>query len=333
MSAPAREAAGAGLDAASPARGWVYAAMVTQSLISAGTFLVGKRALAEFLPLEFAWMRFLLAALAFAAILTARGKSLIPPRRSIPKLLLLGFIALPTNQCLFLTGLSMSTPGHAAIMYALTPAMVLIGARVFLGERLGWWQAGGIAIAFTGAMVVLFEGGLELAGGTLVGDLFLFSAVMAWSLFTVLARPVAREHGALCTTGWSILAGALLFSPAGFFVVRSPAVLETLSPEAWFGLLYLAFVTSVIAYYLYGFSLKNLEAAKVAVFANLQPVLTVLLAWWLLGDAITWLTILGGLLVITGVTALQRRETPRASPAPAAAGGGAVPRPREGPPR
>ena len=72
------------------------------------------------------------------------------------------------------------------------------------------------------------------------------------------------------------------------------------------GLFYIAIITSVIAYGLWTWALKSMSATRVAVFTNLQPVFTALLSWSLLGEDITTPTILGGLLVIAGITALQR---------------------------
>ena len=52
------------------------------------------------------------------------------PRRELLAMAGLGFLAVPLNQGLFLAGLARTTPGHAALLYALTPVFVFLLARV-----------------------------------------------------------------------------------------------------------------------------------------------------------------------------------------------------------
>ena len=70
-------------------------------------------------------------------------------------------------------------------------------------------------------------------------------------------------------------------------------------------LLYLIIGTSLVAYLLWTFALKRLPSASVAVFTNFQPVATALLAWGFTGKPVSPAEILGGLLVIAGITTLQ----------------------------
>ena len=92
----------------------VYAAMVLQTLISAGTFLVAKRSLQEIHPIAALASRFLLSGIVFWLILLAVPGRAVPPRRAWKKALILGLLAGPLNQGLFFWGLSRSTPAHAA---------------------------------------------------------------------------------------------------------------------------------------------------------------------------------------------------------------------------
>lgn len=284
----------------------VYVAILFQTLISAGTYLFAKRVMSETGPAELAFLRFMGAGTLFAVLLAGTRRRLIPPREARGRVLLLGLLAFPVNQGLFLAGLSLSTASHAAILYALTPALVLVGARVFLQERITVRQAVGVAIAFVGVTVVLLERGLRQETGPLVGDLLILGAVIAWAAYTILTRPLTRAHGAVTGTGWAMIAGAVMTLPLGPARAEHLAGLADLSPTAWLGVAYLIVMTSVVSYLLWSYALKRLEAAKVAVFTNLQPVATALLSWLVLGERIGPAAAAGGLLVILGVTASQR---------------------------
>lgn len=284
--------------------GRVYLAVGGQTLISACTYLVAQATMKELGPLEVAWFRFVLAGVVYAALFAATARPLLPPREVMPRVLLLSIVGLVLNQGLFLSGLALSSPTHAAILYALTPAVVLIQGRLFLGERISALRAVGVAIAFVGVGLVLFEKGFRAATEALVGDLLILGAVVSWATYTVLTRPLARSSGSLQTTGWVLMAGGLISLPFGPLVLGTSWAAASL--EAWLGIAFLVLVTSVIAYLLWGYALGRLEAARVAVFTNLQPVATAVLSWAILGEGITVGAAVGGLLVIVGVTATQR---------------------------
>jgi drug/metabolite transporter (DMT)-like permease len=196
---------------------------------------------------------------------------------------------------------------RAAVVQLSVPPLIAVAAVVFLGERITPPKAAGVAVAFVGVAVVLFERGLAAETGPLVGDLLVLGAVVAWAAYTILTRPLTREYGAVTGTGWAMIAGAAMTLPLGPIRATHLAQLGGLSATGWLGVAYLVAITSVVSYLLWSYALKRLEAARVAVFTNLQPVATALLSWLILGERIGLASAVGGTLVILGVTASQRR--------------------------
>ena len=287
--------------------GVVELVMLLHSAISAGTYLAAKRALGELSPFEVALVRFALAGAVYAALLLAR-----PPRvsrRDLLGLAALGFVAIPLNQGLFLGGLSMTTPGHAALLYATTPIFVFLLGAWRGEERATPRRLAGIAVAFAGVAVVLGSRG-QLSGAAdaragLAGDLLVLLAVVAWAVYVVFGKGYVERYGVVTTTGLSIVTGTLLYLPLGIALSR-PAAFRSLSPGGWGSVAYLVALTSVAAYLLYYWALARAEASRVAVWSNTQPVLTALLAWALHGDPLTGAFVAGGALVVAGVALAQR---------------------------
>jgi drug/metabolite transporter (DMT)-like permease len=280
--------------------------MLLHSVLSAGTYLAAKRALAELSPWELALARFVLAALCYAVLMW--GKSIRIPRRDLLGLAVLGVVAVPLNQGFFLAGLAHTTPGHAALLYALTPIFVFLLARWRLAEPSSWTKLGGIALAFAGVVVVLASRSTGLAGGgTLHGDLLVLLAVVAWAIFAVGGKPYAERYGALVSTGVAVIIGTIIYLPFGL-ALSSAASFERLSPVGWWSLAYLVLVTSVLSYLLYYWALRRAEASRVAIWSNLQPVLTAPLAFALLGDPMGAGLLAGGAMVLAGVLLTQRGE-------------------------
>ncbi len=276
------------------------------SALSAGTYLAAKRALGELSPFELALVRFVLAGAVYTALLLRSPPRL--PRRDLLVMAGLGFLAVPLNQGLFLAGLARTTPGHAALLYALTPVFVFLLARVRLGEQAGPARLAGIALAFGGVLVVLAARGLlggEGAGRGLLGDLLVLLGVVAWAVYIVLGKPYAERYGAVTTTGLSLVMGTLLYLPLGL-PASELEHFRTLSAGGWAAVGYLVILTSVVSYLIYYWALGRAEASRVAIWSNTQPVLTALLAWALHGERLTASFLAGGAMVLMGVVLTER---------------------------
>jgi len=286
-------------------------ALLLQTLIAAGTFLVAKDAAARFGSLPLTWCRIILSAVlmtAFFAIRTRRVPSLTGGQWR--RLGLLGVLGVTANQGLFLYGIQYTTPLHAALLYAFTPVMVLTAAVLWFAERWTWARGVGVALAVAGVLGILHARGLDLSGGPFLGDLYILVAVGAWSAFTLLGKDVIRRLGVVTVITVAFLFGALSVLPA------APWFLSGFDPAApglqgWLDLLYLSGVTSGMSFTLWYYALKYLDASQAAVFTNLQTPVTALLAWFVFSEVPGVRTILGGLLVLLGVSLAQIPARPR----------------------
>jgi drug/metabolite transporter (DMT)-like permease len=286
----------------------VYAALAGQVLISAGTYLVAKVALAAFGPWVLLALRFVIAAPVFTLLLAVGPGPLWPRGIWQRKSELLALACGPINQLLFLAGLSASTPTHAALLYALTPIGVYLFARARLNERPSRLKLLGIVLAFLGVALVLASrsaGADPTRTATLHGDLLILAAVCVWVVYSVEGKKIAARDGAMQAAGWASILGLVAMLPVMPLLLH-PAVLRAAPTSAWLGAFYLALVTRVLSYFLWYYALRRLEASKVAVFANLQPVVTALLARAFYGEALPWPLLAGGALVLAGVYVTER---------------------------
>ena len=278
-------------------------------LISSGTFLVAKSTLREFPPLTLALFRFILAAgVLWPLVRVMRpGKRIAPADRG--RIVLLGLLAVPLNQGLFLYGMQWASASHAALLYALTPAFVLL----FLsrGAPPGWRAGGGIVLAFLGVLTLMLQRGIHFDRHSVRGDLIILAAVAAWALYMVAGRGVTRRYGPLIVTSEALLVGTLLYLPIGLFSLRGfhPG---TITAGGWTGLFYLAWLTSAVNYVIWFWGLQYLKPSTVALLTNVQPLVTVALAWWLLHEALPAGFALSTALVLGGVW-LTRSEAPRST--------------------
>lgn len=279
--------------------------MLLHSAISAGTYLAAKRGLAELGPIELALARFAFAAGVYVFLVVRSGVRI--ERRDWRRVLLLGFLGVCANQLLFLSGMRLTTPGHGALLYALTPVFVFLLAWSRRTERPTTAKLAGILLALAGTAVVLLARGMLAPGGrrALAGDLVVLCAVLAWSAFAVGGKRMAEKYGPTAGTGWALLVGTALYLPFGL-VFADLSSFGALSAGGWASVAYLVLVTNVAGWLIYAHALSRAEASRVAVWSNLQPVLTALLSWWLYAEALTPSFVAGGAMVLLGVWLTER---------------------------
>jgi len=282
----------------------VYAILVLQSLMASGTHIVAKVVVSDVEPFTLTLVRSLISAVAMALILLLRGRMPAIKREDYAMFFGLSFLAIPVNQFLFLFGMSYTIPSNAALLYATTPIVVLVFSRMFLGEMLSWTKVWGVALGFTGVAIVIFERGVHASMEFLFGNIVIFIAVLAWALYTVYGRRMIVKYGAIEASSMTLIGGTLLFLPIGLVpALRFPY--SALTTANWLQIGYLGIITSVFAYLLWYYALGRVEAGKVALFANLQPILTTVLAVLLLDQTVTPAFIAGGTIAICGVVVAQ----------------------------
>lgn len=282
----------------------VYLVLLVQSLFASGTHLVAKVAARDVEPFTLTLVRSLIAACGVTVLLLVRGRFPRIRREDWPLVLFLAFLAIPLNQFLFLFGIRLTTPSNAALLYATTPILVVLFSRLLLGERLTRRKVMGIVVAFIGVVVVILERGVDASAQYFQGNLIIYVAVLAWGLYTVLGKRLIVQYGPLDASAITLLTGTLIFLPIGVI----PAFqfdFASIGVWTWGQIMYLGVITSVVAYLMWYYALARVEAGKVALFANLQPILTTVLAVALLGQDVTVQFVIGGATAIVGVVIAQ----------------------------
>jgi drug/metabolite transporter (DMT)-like permease len=284
----------------------VALALAANQILASATHLFAKGAVVAIGALPVALIRFLLASAVLWGWQRFRGVEVFD-RRDWPRVALLGFLVVPVNQGFFLFGLVHTTPSHASLLYALTPLVVFLLARGLLRERTPWSALLGIATAFAGVLLILTERGLRHEIAVLKGDLLILVAVVGWALYTVLSKPLLARYDAMAVTTGAIVSGTVMSLPALLIPGAIPP-LASIAPPVWAAILYLAIGTSVIAYPLWLYALRHLDAAKVAIASNTQPIITGVLSWIFFRERFTAVFLVGAFLIMAGVTWVETRR-------------------------
>jgi drug/metabolite transporter (DMT)-like permease len=278
----------------------IYILIFIQVLIASGTHLVAKAVVKDVEPVTLTFLRNCISTIALAVIFVIKEKKIKILPEDYGKMLWLSFVVIPLNQFLFLYGIKYTTAANASLLYATTPVLVLVSSHFMLGERLTKRKVMGVLVAFCGVAIVIFEHGISFSSEYTYGNVIIFSAVISWASYTINGKPMVVKYGAFHVAAISMIGGTILFLPLGLYGA-SRFDFSTLAAAHWQGIFYLGLGTSVVAYFLWYYALGKIETTKVAVFANAQPILTSVLSFVILHQAISGNFILGGVLTLLGV--------------------------------
>ena len=283
--------------------------MLLVTVCWASNIIAGREGLTGFGALALAQLRVLGTAVTYACCFLVAGR-VGRLRLSRRKWLFLAATALSgvaLNQILFIGGLARSTVAHAGLIVALGPVMVLIIAVMIGLEILTGWKVVGMMISFAGVGILTADKTVGGNGGHWTGDLFLLAGTAVFAVYTILMKEVANEYDALTLNTLIFGLGAIFMLPfCGRAVVATKWA--ELRLEAWWGLVFMVFLGSVVPYILFAYALRELTASRVAAFNYLQPVIASSLGIWVLSEKLTTKVLIGGALILTGVYLTERER-------------------------
>ncbi len=281
-----------------------YIILVVQILFSSGTYIIANAATQTVPAANLTFLRTIISGVVYLVYLLYARLPFRYRGRDLALLLILGFLSVPINQFAFLYGVKYTTATEAAILYSTTPILVLIVSSIYLKERITLPKIAGTLMAFIGVAAIVLEKGLRIGISHLKGDIFVFLAVIAWTLYTTLGRKLILRHGAINSTIYTALIGSAMFLPIGIWSSFGYNY-SSLSTGQWGEIVYLSLITSIVGYVLWYYALGKIEASRVAVFTNGQPVTTAILAYIFLGQGISLTFAFGAAVTIGGVVVTQ----------------------------
>jgi drug/metabolite transporter (DMT)-like permease len=270
-------------------------------------FLIGKVALREFPAPLAAGLRVFVALACMAPLYwwKVHGQGHWT-RQDLPMLFLLGFIGVGLNQSLFIVGLSRTSVSHSAIMISMTPIWVLVLAALRRLERITPRRVGGLAAAFSGAVLLALEKSRNSGPGpTLAGDVATLLAGLAFALYTVLGKEVNHRYGVFTVNTFLFGVGSVVLLPAVLWQGWS-FPFQHISTTGWLSLVYMGVFPSFVCYLIFYHALGYVPASRLTMLAYVQPVAATVLGVLLLGEPVTVSLVTGGAAILGGVYLAER---------------------------
>ncbi|MFZ0978106.1 MAG: EamA family transporter [Candidatus Acidiferrales bacterium] len=279
------------------------------------TFLAIRIGVHEIPPLVMAAIRFLAAGLALYLWMLARGEP-SPSARQWTAASLLAIPLFVMDYGLLFWAEQRVPSGVAAVMLGTIPAFMALSEIIFLRTQKLTVRLALALLIGCGGVAVLMNRSLALGGAPIdrLGAVALIVASLSWSVSSAFTRKLPLPPSKAMSSGVQMLAGgvflAIVAGAFGEFRDFHPAAV---SRGAWLSLLYLIVFGSIIAFTAYTWLIHHESPTKVGTYAYVNPVVAVILGYFLGGEALGLRTILGALCILVSVVVIT--TTPAKKPA------------------
>jgi len=269
-----------------------------------GMYVVSKVVLDIVPPFTLLTSRLILGALALWPFVI-RGGGIRFTRRQWVQVLGVGFVGYGVSLGFQFVGTKLSTAANGSLVTSATPAFVLIFAAWILDERVSCQRLAALGLATLGVVIVIDPRNAQISSSLFWGNLSLVAAGLTWALYSVLVRKVTRGLDVLPVSLVCFLGGLPLTIPAAGLELRFSG-LGMITPWVVLGILYLGVISTGLAMFLWNMAFARLEAGVASLTFFAQPVVGAGLGALLLGEQLSTMFLLGGILIGVGLLLAAR---------------------------
>ncbi len=290
-----------------------YIALITVQVVFGLLPAAGKTLFTHMDPLAMTSIRIIGAAFVLLWIHAIRGAPW-PQARQWPGIAILATFGLIVNMGLFAMGLERTHPLNATLLITTIPVFTYIIAVVTGRETIGPRRLAGILLALSGAVYLVGLSGYEASLDSALGDIMVLLNALSFSYFLVISKRWSQENDVLALSTWMFVVAAAVFIPV---LVLRGAIFQLadggLSGVGWMGFVIVG--PTLMAYVLNATALRHVPSSTVAVFIYLQPPVSAIASWFVLGLLPSWKIVPAAALILAGVTIVARRRVVAVVPA------------------
>lgn len=287
----------------------IYILMVCSALFWAGAFIAGKYTVPYIPAFTLTFLRFFYAVIILYFVMRRMAVEFKPDKEKWKVFLFTGIVGMFGYHILFFTALKHTTATNSSIIAAANPIVTTLLAFLFLKNKLGLKQLFGILLSFAGVILTITGADPEVLKHFTfnAGDLWMLAAVTAWAVYSVYSKSKGKGIPPIALTFYSFLVCTVLLIP--FVLYEKPWVfLPSIPISAHLAVLYMSVFPSVIGYLVQQMAIREIGPERSAIFINLVPVFSIVLAVLILGEAFEPVKVFTAALIIAGVVICQRSK-------------------------
>jgi len=247
-----------------------------------------------------AFLRFLIPTILI--FLFAKKKSLGIHEKDFLKIFLLAFLGLSINIAFYFVALTQTASINVPIIGSSGPIFIMLGSLLFLNEKPRKKVILGNMLGFLGVLLIilqpLFQHGSKMV---LLGNVFIIISMLGSVGNTILSRSVMQKYHPITITFWSFLIATITFLPPFAEELFTKGFLPHFTDRSMVGILFGSIICSLVAYYLFFYSIKYISASETSIFTYIDPIVAIVIAIPLLQEIPDATFITGSIFVFLGI--------------------------------
>lgn len=230
------------------------------------------------------------------------------------KMLAYCFLNTTASLGLLFWGLSKTSLLESSLIVIFEPILTIAAGYLVLKDRITKIEKIGITITFLGSLLILVEPLIKanLSSGDFFGNLLVLGYVVFTAISAVLMKEILREGvNPISVTNLSFIVGFVTIVPIALFLYPLPNILHTIytvSLPYHAGVWYMAILSGTVAFSLQNIAQKTIEVSEAAIFMYLFPIISGILAIFILGDKFTPIIAIGSITTIIGIAIAEWKK-------------------------
>ncbi|WP_188464219.1 EamA family transporter [Bizionia arctica] len=277
-------------------------------IIWGSTYLLNKIVVSEVAPLFLASIRFLLAGILIFGIAKLLKLSLKMSKKQLLNCIIAGFFFLVYGNGVFVWALKYVDSGFAALIATTQPLFVIFLMRILHGTKIKAKSMFGVALGIIGMYLLVSQDALDLNKDSIIGILMILSCVLFWSFASIFVSKANLPSSFFVSTGYQMLAAGVILIIFSFLIGETWLSPMHWSPKVQGSMVLLIVFGSVVAFSAFNYLLKVVSTEKVSTSAYVNPVIALLLGWYVLDEHISVQSILAALILLTGVYFINSKK-------------------------
>jgi drug/metabolite transporter (DMT)-like permease len=263
-----------------------------------------------FKPLAYSTTRYGAATIIFTWFTYGTERSFRVRRRDLALVVLAAGLGIWLNQLSYVYALTFSNASTIALILGATPIFAALIAFAIGLERLHarFWVAA--AVSFAGVALIALGKSRGLSG-SVKGDLLGIATAATWAAYSVAIAPLMRSYSPYRISALVLAIGWVGVALTG--VQQTAQQSFHFSTLVWICLVYATLGPLVLTNILWFRAIDQVGPSRATLVANIQPFVAAVIALVLLSETMTWIQVLGGVLIGGGIL-LARRPRPSANP-------------------
>lgn len=265
------------------------------------TYLFNKIAVSQLSPFYLASIRFFVAGflMVFLAIITKQN--LIVTKKQFLNSLIASFFFIVYGNGVYVWALKYVDSGFGALIASTQPLFVLVLLRFIDKKQFKKKSIIGIFLGILGMVLLVVQEELTTSNNTLIGILMMLSCVLSWSYGSIFVSKADLPKSFIVTTGYQ-----MIFASIALIIISSSLNEVWLLPNYWdyevsLSMLFLIVFGGIIAFTAFNFLLKNVSTEKVSTSAYVNPVIALLLGYFVLNETLTIQSMIASIILLCGV--------------------------------